>query len=199
MLRAAKAMAIRTKAKGYDALKEYKGRQYTGMKIGRGHTWDYDAGPWKETKQTPDVWTIHYAVTKRRRGHAPKGSGVPVGTEYNWTILAQQTVRKLNANDYTTELNGLKFKLAHKRADKGKWSVSGKGQQKRLVKFLHTVLEGLEREGMDVITKEAEAMPLPRPTVAKEPVRAKSRVRVRVPTSRKTRKRRSLSGSRSAP
>jgi hypothetical protein len=30
---------------------------------------------------------------------APEGSGVPVGTEYHWYVLAHQNVRKLNAND----------------------------------------------------------------------------------------------------
>ncbi len=51
------------------------------MRVGRGHTWNYDAGQWKETKVTPDEWTFTYAVTKRRKGKAPEGSGVPVGTD----------------------------------------------------------------------------------------------------------------------
>ena len=38
--------------------------------IGRGHHWTYDPGDWKETKITPDLWEISYAVTKRRVGHA---------------------------------------------------------------------------------------------------------------------------------
>jgi hypothetical protein len=45
------------------------------MKIGRSHTWRYDRGEWKETKITPDLWQIGYAVTKRRAGRAPEGSG----------------------------------------------------------------------------------------------------------------------------
>lgn len=44
------------------------------------------------SKITPDLWTISYAVTKRRAGRAPKGSGVPVGTEYHWYIVAHQHV-----------------------------------------------------------------------------------------------------------
>ena len=43
----------------------------TGVQIGRGHHWNYDKGDWKETKITPDLWEISYAVTKRRVGHAP--------------------------------------------------------------------------------------------------------------------------------
>ncbi|WP_242457672.1 hypothetical protein [Pedobacter sp. BS3] len=101
----------------YNKFKNFEGKQYTGMQIGRSHHWEYDQGDWKETKITPDLWEISYAVTKRRKGHgAPEGSGVPVGTEYHWYILAHQTARKLNANDYSTAMSGLKFKLAHKRA-----------------------------------------------------------------------------------
>jgi hypothetical protein len=106
------------------------------MKVGRGHTWNYDAGQWKETKVTPDEWTFTYAVTKRRKGRAPEGSGVPVGTEYHWYILAHQVVKKLNANDYSTSLEGTKYKLAHRRADHEKWSISETTQRRHLVKLL---------------------------------------------------------------
>ncbi len=133
-------------SKTYNEYKEFEGQQYTGMKIGRSHKWYYDKGEWKETKITPDLWEISYAVTKRRAGKAPEGSGVPVGTEYHWYILAHQNVRKLNANDYTTTLTGLKFKLAHKRAEKAKWSTSAKSQKKRLVKLMKELIEQLEKE-----------------------------------------------------
>lgn len=108
----------------YEKFKEFGGKQYTGMQVGRSHKWFYDKGEWKETKITPDIWRIFYSVTKRRAGKAPPGSGVPVGTGYNWYIMAHQHVKKLNANDYTTILTGLKFKIAHKRADKDKWSAT---------------------------------------------------------------------------
>ena len=133
-------------AASYNSFKEHEGKQYTGMKIGRSHKWYYDKGEWKEKKITPDQWQIHYAVTKRRAGKAPEGSGVPVGTEYNWYILAHQNVRKLNANDYTTEMNGMKFKLAHKRADKATWSASDKAQRRRLIKIFQGMIEQLESE-----------------------------------------------------
>ena len=132
-------------AKSYNQFKEFEGQQYTGMKIGRSHKWYYDKGEWKETKTTPDLWTISYAVTKRRAGKAPEGSGVPVGTEYHWYIVAHQHVRKLNANDYTTSLSGLKFKLAHRRADKDKWNISDKAQRNRLIKFLKGIILQLEK------------------------------------------------------
>lgn len=140
-------------AVSYNEFKEFEGQKYTGMKIGRGHKWYYDEGEWKEKKVTPDLWEISYAVTKRRAGRAPEGSGVPVDTEYHWYILAHQNVRKLNANDYTTSLAGLKFKIAHKRGNSNKWSVSEKGQRKRMIKFLREILEDLEQQ------QEEEAKP----------------------------------------
>jgi hypothetical protein len=136
-------------AVSYDEFKTYEGRRYTGMKIGRSHKWYYDQGEWREKKITPDLWEISYAVTKRRAGRAPEGSGVPVGTEYHWYILAHQNVRKLNANDYTTSLGGLKFKVAHKRASDDKWSASPRAQRKRMIRFLKDVIEELQKEPSD--------------------------------------------------
>jgi hypothetical protein len=133
----------------YDEFKVYEGQRYTGMKIGRAHSWNYDAGRWTEKKITPDLWQISYAVTKRRAGRAPEGSGVPVGTEYHWYILAHQNVEKLNANDYTTSLTGLKFKVAHRRADSGRWSATAKAQRNRMIRFLKDVIEDLERQTDD--------------------------------------------------
>jgi hypothetical protein len=74
----------------YNQFKDYHGTKYTGMKIGRTHTWNYEQGEWKEKKLTPDLWEINYNVKKHRKGNAPEGSGVPVGTEYHWYILAHQ-------------------------------------------------------------------------------------------------------------
>src|SRR3954468_10986165 len=122
-------------AANYDRFKNYGGKQYTGMKVGKSHKWYYDKGEWHETKITPDLWEINYAVTKRRAGKAPKGSGVPKGTGYHWFIVAHQNVNKLNLDDYSTSMNGLKFKLAHKRADKQKWNTSAATQRKNLIKF----------------------------------------------------------------
>lgn len=130
----------------YNKYKKYGNKQYTGMQIGRSHHWHYDQGDWKETKITPDLWEISYAVTKRRAGHAPENSGVPVGTEYQWYILSHQHVKKLNANDYSTEMSGLKFKLAHKRADKPTWSAKGPTQRKHLIEFLKDIITTLESE-----------------------------------------------------
>src|SRR4051812_96419 len=141
-----KKEAVKDLDKTYNEFKEFEGRQYTGMRVGRSHKWYYDQGEWKETKITPDLWEISYAVTKRRAGKAPEGSGVPVGTEYHWYILAHQNVRKLNANDYSTAMTGLKYKLAHKRADKDKWSATAKTQRKRLIKLMQELIAQLEKD-----------------------------------------------------
>src|SRR5918996_678069 len=142
-------------AVSYNEFKAYEGRRYTGMKIGRSHRWHYDRGDWKETKITPDLWQISYAVTKRRAGRAPEGSGVPVGTEYHWYVLAHQNVHKLNANDYTTSLTGLKFKIAHKRADNEKWSATPKTQRRRMIRFLQDVIKDLEQQGEEELALAA--------------------------------------------
>jgi hypothetical protein len=145
--RTAKPASRSDPADSYNRFKEFEGRKYTGMKIGRSHKWYYDKGEWKETKVTPDLWRINYAVNKRRAGRAPEGSGVPVGTEYHWYIVAHQNVCKLNANDYATSLAGLKFKIAHKRASAGAWSTTAKTRRKRMIKFLREIIDELEKGG----------------------------------------------------
>ncbi len=144
-------------ASTYDEFKEFEGKKYTGMKIGRAHKWRYDQGEWKEKKVTPDKWEFNYAVTKRRAATAPEGSGVPVGTEYHWYIVAHQNVLKLNANDYSTSMSGLKFKIAHKRADTEKWSASERTQRKRLVKFLQEVIDDIQRQELEEESMAVEA------------------------------------------
>jgi hypothetical protein len=133
-------------SKTYNEYKEFEGKQYTGMKVGRSHKWYYDKGEWKEKKITPDKWEFTYDVTKRRAGHAPEGSGVPVGTEYHWYILAHQNVKKLDANNYTTSMTGLKYKLAHKRAEKDKWSTTENAERERLILILQELIAQLKDE-----------------------------------------------------
>ena len=133
-------------SKSYNQLKEFEGKKYTGMKIGRTHKWFYDKGEWKEKKLTPDKWQFTYSVTKRRAGNAPEGSGVPVGTEYHWYILANQSVKKLDANNYITSMIGLKYKLAHKRAESDNWSSSDKAQRKRLMEILQELIKNIKME-----------------------------------------------------
>jgi len=133
-------------SKSYSQFKEFEGKKYMGMKVGRTHKWYYDKGEWKEKKLTPDKWQFSYSVSKRRAGNAPEGSGVPVGTEYHWYILANQNVKKLDANNYTTSMIGLKYKLAHKRAETDNWSSSDKAQRKRLIEILQELIKNIESE-----------------------------------------------------
>ena len=86
---------------GYNALKTHKGQLYSGMAIGGSHTWNYDQGVWKETKEEPDLWRIDYQTKKRRARNAPRGSGAPVGTEYHWLIVGHQ-VRPMNVHVSST-------------------------------------------------------------------------------------------------
>ena len=151
----------------YNRYKIHEGRQYTGMQIGRSHKWYYDKGEWKETKITPDLWRIFYSVTKRRAGKAPEGSGAKVGTAYHWYIMAHQRVEKLNANDYSTTLMGLKYKLAHKRADNNKWNAKAPAQRTLLIKALKEWIKMLEKETIPLELEDdgkefkGEAVPIP--------------------------------------
>jgi len=85
-------------------------------------------------------------VTKRRAGHAPKGSGVPTGTGYHWYILAHQDVRKLNADDYSTTMSGFKFKIAHKRAGSDKWNATVATQRKNMIQFLKDMITQIQQK-----------------------------------------------------
>lgn len=133
----------------YDQLKVYEGQFYKGMKVGGRHKWHYDKGEWKEKKLTPDIWQIDFSVKKRRAGKAPKGSGVAVGTSYQWAILANQEVTKLDANTYETKMSGFKCKISYKKADKEKWNSGVVARRRRLIKFLKGLLALLEKEELE--------------------------------------------------
>ncbi len=137
----------------FNKVKEYKGKKYTGVKVGHGHKWQYEAGEWKERKVTPDKWKFTYKVGKRRAGNAPEGSGAPVGTQYHWYIIADQVVQKLDANNYSTEMTGTKYKIAHKRFDKENWSAPDEKQKKNTIKALKEMIAELET------APEIEAVP----------------------------------------
>jgi hypothetical protein len=190
------------RAVSYNEFKEYEGQRYTGMKIGRSHKWHYDPGDWKETKITPDLWQIGYAVTKRRAGRAPEGSGVPVGTEYHWYVLAHQNVAKLSANDYTTSLTGLKFKIAHKRAGSEKWSATPRTQRKRMIQFLEGVISDLKKYGAEDLSERraegpsVEARKAAGRSSAKRAARRQATKRG-VPAARRARRGRTVAASRS--
>ncbi|CRG83624.1 hypothetical protein PISL3812_00978 [Talaromyces islandicus] len=122
---------------GYNALKTFDGQVYSGMAVGSSHSWKYDQGVWNETKVEPDLWKVDYQATKRRARKAPKGSGVPVGAQYHWYIVAHQYVEKTDENTYETHLVGSKYKLSHKSASETSWSIpTVKGQREREISLL---------------------------------------------------------------
>jgi hypothetical protein len=61
-------------------------------------------------------------------------------------ILAHQNVRKLDANIYTTSMDGLKYKLAHKRVGINRWSLTENAQREQLIKILEGYIVQLKRE-----------------------------------------------------
>ena len=144
-------------SKDYNEYKEFEGRKYTGMKVGGTHQWYYERGEWREKKIAPDKWEFTYATNKRRAWNAPEGSGVPVGTEYHWYVLADQNVRKLDANSYTTSMTGFKYKLAHKRVGKERWSSTENAQRERVIQILEELIAQLKRE----MVKEIAEKPAP--------------------------------------
>ena len=167
-------------AKTYNEFKVFEGKKYTGMRVGGRHKWHYEKGEWNEKKVTPDRWEFSYAVPKRRAGHAPQGSGVPLGTEYHWYILAHQNVRKLDENTYSTAMTGLKYKLAHKRAGKDTWSTSEKAQRRQLVKILQEMIDDLNSD----------------PQVIEPPVTGPTTAKFRQDVEHKTRRRPVLAARR---
>ena len=125
----------------YDDVKEFEGETYSGMAVGGEHTWLYPNGLWKETKVAPDRWDFTFSAIKERERSAPPGSGVPVGTQYHWYILADQRVRKIDADSYTTFMSGVKYKIAHKRPRWRKWSSEYPEQASETEKVID-ILEG---------------------------------------------------------
>ena len=133
----------------FDQLKSFNGQKYKGMSVGASHQWDYNDAVWKETKIAPDLWTIEFSATKGRQKSAPVGSGAPEGTEYHWTIAADQMVKKIDADHYQTMMTGLKFKTGYKKPYWKGFSYTypdqpSKNQQK--IRFLEQVIQKLREE-----------------------------------------------------
>ncbi|MFQ6013493.1 MAG: hypothetical protein ACE5LS_07605 [Thermoplasmata archaeon] len=135
----------------YEEVKEFHGRKYTGMAVGGRHTWIYPNALWRERKVTPDQWEFSLSSIKEREIAAPVGSGAPPNTQYRWYILAHQRVRKIDSNTYSTCMTGVKYKLAHKRADRDRWNTEygrGPSERERLVSILEAALAKLRGEGL---------------------------------------------------
>lgn len=149
-------------AESFDKQKTWGGRTYTGMKVGRTHTWNYE-GRWKERKLGPDLWEVSFVATKTRKGKgAPEGTGAPVGTEYLWFFApTTQVARKMDANTYQTHLEGLKWKIGFRPATAKtwdfEWEKTGVTARQRAIKALEQTLADLKAE------ERAKADPLEAP------------------------------------
>ncbi len=130
----------------FDDMKSFNGQKYTGMPVGLSHHWNYPNGEWEETKVAPDMWKIKFTSLKSRKTPAPEGSGVPLKTSYHWYIMADQCVTKTTKDDYQTAMEGLKFKIGHKRAYWKNWSYGYEGQptyRQKLIGILQSALQQL--------------------------------------------------------
>ena len=138
-------MSIKNTRKQYNALKSFNGKQYTGMRVGGRHSWDYKNGRWNETKIAPEKWRIDFSSKKFRTHHAPTGSGALNNTQYHWYIIADQRVNKLDANTYNTRMTGLKYKIAHRRPNWNHWSYEYHDEtyEDIIIRILEETLENL--------------------------------------------------------
>jgi hypothetical protein len=133
----------------YDDLKEFSGQRYTGMSVGGEHAWLYPNGRWRERKVAPDRWEFTFSSLKERERSAPDGSGVPTGTQFHWYLLAHQRVRKIDKDSYTTFMEGLKYKVAHKRPHWRKWCdeyPDQRPERERVIGILEDAVAGLRSE-----------------------------------------------------
>ena len=145
----------------FDDTKTFQGKVYSGMSIGNTHLWEYPHGLWQEQKVAPDRWVFSFRSEKKRARKAPEGSGALPGTEYHWFILAHQKVRKLDQDTYETFMEGVKYKVAHKRPSWRHWSTEypdNEPEREILIRILEAYLADL-KEGTGC--QGCEKRPLP--------------------------------------
>lgn len=131
----------------YDAVKDFNGKKYTGMRIGGKHKWHYDDGIWEETKLTPDKWELHFTSLKKRWFDAPENSGAGIGSGFHWYIIADQKAIKIDENTYKTDLMGVKYKIGHKKPNWRNWSYKYPSQmsyKEQVIRILEEILENLK-------------------------------------------------------
>jgi hypothetical protein len=133
----------------YDDLKRDGEKVYTGMSVGGRHVWEYPNGLWDERKVAPDKWEFTFSSMKRRTTRAPVGSGAPTGAQYHWFLLAHQRVQKLDQDAYETLMEGVKYKLAHKRPHWRTWNTGYPGnpsEKELLISILEETLSRLKAD-----------------------------------------------------
>jgi hypothetical protein len=127
----------------------YKGKVYTGMKIGNSHHWNYNNGKWVETKKAPDRWNFKFKSVKTRTRPAPVNTGASLRTKFHWYIIADQMATKLDNNSYMTSMNGMKFKVGHKRPHWRTFNYNYPEQipyKERIINILESTLQQLKKE-----------------------------------------------------
>lgn len=127
----------------YNQIKEFEGKKYTGMKIGGSHEWNYNDNLWQEEKVEPDLWRIKFTATKRRTHSASINTGCEIGTQYNWLIVGQQRVIKINENEYQTVLEGNKWKIGYKKPSWRDFSYNYKDQKSEKQQIIDKLNEEL--------------------------------------------------------
>lgn len=107
--------ALRCDSMRYDDVKVFGGRVYSGMRVGGTRSWINPRGVWRERKVAPDRWAFTFEFFKKRQEPSPEGSGAETGTQFHWYVLAHQRVKKIDRDAYATLMEGLTYKVAHKR------------------------------------------------------------------------------------
>ena len=133
----------------YNDLKEYNGKVYTGMLIGRSHSWVYPEGRWKETKVAPDKWEFSFESIKKRSYQSKDNTGAKRGTMFHWYIIADQKAEKIDNDSYKTSMSGLKFKIGHKRSYWKRFSYDYEDQEtykERVIRALEETLNALKAD-----------------------------------------------------
>ncbi len=156
----------------FDEIKWFNGQRYTGASVGSAHLWNYPNGVWEETKITPDQWRIKFSSVKCRTNPAPEGSGAPLGTGYHWYIMADQCVRKVSKDEYQTLMEGLKFKIGHRRPYWKNWSYTYPEQSSYRQKLIGILRQTLQQLEADATAATKVQLPLPAQLIMQAMVRA---------------------------
>ena len=133
----------------YNNLKTYNNIKYSGMRVGGSHHWNYNNGKWHETKEAPDKWSFKFKSIKTRVNPAPNNTGASINTKFHWYIIADQIATKIDSNSYMTSMNGVKFKIGHKRPYWKAFSYTYPDQvpyKERIIKILEEILVELKNK-----------------------------------------------------
>ena len=136
-------------AKMYNTFKTHDNKVYTGMRVGDSHHWNYNEGKWFETKEAPDKWKFTFDSLKTRINSAPKNTGASINSKFHWYIIADQIATKIDENSYMTSMNGVKFKLGHKRPYWRTFSYKYPNQityKQRIIHILEEILKELKKK-----------------------------------------------------